>query len=136
MIFPWSEENMPPLEFLKKVKETQRQETKEFLSTLLNHDLEPNYRQKAPCFCPPFSYSQEVSRPVNSQKEYNAPPNNIFTSLRMTQTHKRPRRQQTQKKIEMKSDWSTDMDDRKDDQARKKYFRLGNRNRRQPGDNN
>ena len=32
---------MPPPEFLGKVKETQRLGTKEFLSTLLNQDLEP-----------------------------------------------------------------------------------------------
>ena len=45
---------MPPPEFLEKVKETQRQGTKEFLSTLLNQDLEPNLRPKAPCSCPFF----------------------------------------------------------------------------------
>ena len=41
--FPWSEENMPPPEVLKKVRNTQRQRTKEFLGTLLNQDLEPNF---------------------------------------------------------------------------------------------
>ena len=114
---------MPPPEFMKKVKETQRQETIEFLSTLLNQDLEPIYRPRAA-----FSYSlfsklansQDASRPVSSQEEHTAPPNNIFTSVRMTQTHKRPR-QQIQ--VEMKSDWSTDSDDRKDNQARKKPIR-------------
>ena len=50
-------------------------------------------------------------------------PANICTSVRMTQTHKRPGRQQKQKRVEMKSDWSTDTDDRKDDQARKKPIR-------------
>ena len=41
----------------------------------------------------------------------------------MTQTYKRPQRQQKQKKVEMKSDWSTESDDRKDNQARKKPIR-------------
>ena len=41
----------------------------------------------------------------------------------MTQTHKRPRRQQMQKTVEMKSDWSTDSDDKEDDQATKKPIR-------------
>ena len=41
----------------------------------------------------------------------------------MMQTYKRPRRQQKQKKVEMKSDWSTDSDDRKDNQGRKKPIR-------------
>ena len=60
---------MPPLEFLNKVKETQRQGTEKFLSTLLNQDLEPNYRPKVPCSCLPVSRlanSQEAFRPVNS----------------------------------------------------------------------
>ena len=45
---------MPPPGFLEKLKETQRQGTKEFLSNLLNQDLEPNYIPKAPCSCPLF----------------------------------------------------------------------------------
>ena len=36
-----------------------------------------------------------------------------------------PRRQQKQKKVKMKSDWSTDSDDRKDIQARMKPDRHG-----------
>ena len=43
---------MPPPEFLKKVKKTQRQGTKEFLGALFNQDLEPNYKPKAPCSYP------------------------------------------------------------------------------------
>ena len=44
---------MPTPEFLKKVR-PKRHGTKEFLSTLLNQDLESHYRPKAPCACPPF----------------------------------------------------------------------------------
>ena len=84
----------------------------EFLSTLLNQDLEPNYRPKAPCSCAFFKLNR-------NQEEHNAPPTNIFTSVRMTLTYKRPRQQQKQKKVEMKSDWSTDSDNRRDNQARK-----------------
>ena len=73
------------------MRETQRQRTKDFLGTLLNQDLEPNFRPKAACTCPSFSKltnSQEASRPGNSQEGHNAPPDNIITSVRMTQTHK------------------------------------------------
>ena len=60
---------MPLPEFLGKVKETQNQGIMEILSMLLNQDLEPNYRLKAPCSCPSFfrpANSQEAFRAVNS----------------------------------------------------------------------
>ena len=47
------------------------------------------------------------------------PPTNIFVSAKTTLTYKRPRQQQKQKKVEMKSDWSIDSYDRRDNQARK-----------------
>ena len=62
--------------FLRKVKETQRQRAEDFLGTLLNQDLEPNFWPKAPCTCPSFSKltnSQEASRPGNSQEGHNIP---------------------------------------------------------------
>ena len=60
-----------------------------------------------------------------------APSTYIFTSVRMTLTYKRPGQQEKQKKVEMKSDWSTDSDNRRGNQARKPlrhedYLRLGN----------
>ena len=48
--YPWSEENIPPPEFLKKIRETQNERTKDFFSTLLNQDLESNFRPKK-CAC-------------------------------------------------------------------------------------
>ena len=50
--FHWSEEITPPQEFLRKVKEMQGQRTKEFLGSLLNQDLQPNFWPKSPCKCP------------------------------------------------------------------------------------
>ena len=125
LFFLESKENIPPPEFLKKVRGIQRQRTKEFLDTPLNQDLEPNFQPKAPCACPSFSKltkSQEASKPGNSQEGHNAPPDNIFTSVRMTQTHKQPTRWQKQKRVEMKSDWSNS-DDGKDNQVRKRPIR-------------
>ena len=45
---PWSEENTPPPTFLKKVKETQGERSKEFLESILNQNLETNFRPKPP----------------------------------------------------------------------------------------
>ena len=109
--FPWSEENMPLQNFWEKW-ETQKQGTREFLSTLLNQDLEPN----APCSCNFLKLNR-------NQEEHNAPltntNNNTLTSVRITLTYKRLRQQQKQKKAEMKSDWNTNSDNRRDNQARK-----------------
>ena len=106
---------MPPPEFLKKVRETQKERTNDYLGILLNQDLEPNFQPKT-CACTSFSKltkSLDTSRPGNSQEGHNTPPDNIPTSVRMMQTHKQPRKQQKQKKVDMKSDWS-DSDDGKD----------------------
>ena len=38
---PWSEDNKPPSSFLKRVRETQRKNSKEFLKTVLVQELQP-----------------------------------------------------------------------------------------------
>ena len=43
---PWSKENTPPPAFLKRVRETQTKKSKEFLESILDQDLEPNFRPK------------------------------------------------------------------------------------------
>ena len=67
---------MPPPEFLGKVRETQRQGTLEFLSTLLNQNLELNFRPKVLCSCPSFSLN-------TNKEEHIVPPtytnNNTLT---------------------------------------------------------
>ena len=77
---------MPPAEFLGKVREAQRHGTLEFLSTLLNQDLEPNHKPKAPCSYPSFKLN-------SNQEEHTASPtytnNNTLTSVRTTPTYKR-----------------------------------------------
>ena len=70
---------MPPPEFLRKVKETQKSRDNRILSTLLKQNLQPNYRLKAPCSC----LSLKLNR---NQEEHNTPPTYIFTLVRMTLT--------------------------------------------------
>ena len=41
---PWSEENTPPPPFLKRVREAQTKNSKEFLEAILDQDLTPNFR--------------------------------------------------------------------------------------------
>ena len=74
----------------------------------------------SPCHC--LSYSkltgkQEVSKSSTSQKGHKTTPDNILVTVRIMQSQKQPRKQQTHKKIDMRSDWS-DSDDDKDSQAR------------------
>ena len=49
---PWSEENTHPTAFLKRVREMQTKNSKEFLEAILDQDLTPNFRPKQPCRCP------------------------------------------------------------------------------------
>ena len=48
---PWSKDNKPPSSFLKGPRETQKK-TSEFLETILDQELQPNFRPKCPCTCP------------------------------------------------------------------------------------
>ena len=58
---PCSEENTPCLAFLKRVKEIQGENSKEFFKSILVHDLEPNFKPKQPCKCP------KLAKLANSQ---------------------------------------------------------------------
>ena len=87
MIFPLEQRKYASSRIFEKAERDQKQGTMKFLSTLLNQNLEPNYRAKAQC-----SY---LSLKLNkNQEEHNDPPTNIFPSVRMTLTYKRPRQQQ------------------------------------------
>ena len=117
--FPWSEENIPPQEFLKKVKETQGQRTK---------DLAPNFQPKSLCKCPNFTklaskYQAQLPSKHNapnsdsSQDKHVITHDNIPVMVGKIQAQKWPRKQQTQRKINVRSNWS-DSDNDKDSKAR------------------
>ena len=61
---------MPLPEFLRKVRETQGQRSKEFLESLLDQDLEPNFRPKSPCKCPNLAKigNQQEAKPAIKHK--------------------------------------------------------------------
>ena len=49
---PWSDHNKPPSSFLKRLRDTQGTPSKEFLETLVDRNLDENFRSKIPCKCP------------------------------------------------------------------------------------
>ena len=113
---------MPPPECLRKVRETQGQRTKDFLGTLLNQNLEPNFGQSLCVIALIFSNWQvniKASKPGSSQEKHNTTPDNIPITVRMIQAQKICRKQQMQKKVDMRSNWS-DSNDETDSQTRGK----------------
>ena len=65
-----SKENTPPPEFLKRVKETQGERSKEFLESILDQDLEPNCRPKSPCKHPKLAKltNRQITQETNKPK--------------------------------------------------------------------
>ena len=65
----WSEENTPPPEFLKKVRGLEETGQKNFLESILDQDLEPNFSPKLRCKCPKLAKladkqtTQETNKP-------------------------------------------------------------------------
>ena len=121
--FPWGEENTPPQEFLRKVREPQGKEQTNFRIT-----LEPSFSTqllaKSPCKCPNFAKLVSKHKAPNSdssQDKHVTTDDNISVMVAKIPAQKWPRKQQTQKKINVRSNWS-DSDDDKDSQARGKPY--------------
>ena len=55
----WSERNKPPSTFLKRLRETQDKPTKEFLESMLDRNLEANFRPKTACKCPKIAWMSD-----------------------------------------------------------------------------
>ena len=66
---PWSDENTPPAAFLKRVRKTQTKTSKSFLESILDQDLEPNFRPKQPCKCPKLAKlaDSQLAKELNSK---------------------------------------------------------------------
>ena len=83
---PWSKENTPLPMFLKKVKETQGERSKKFLESVLDQDLEPNFRPKSPCKCPVLAkltnkqITQETKKPKAPTSDNKQPTNDKIPS--------------------------------------------------------
>ena len=90
----------------------------------------PNFRPKSPCECPNLSKlvdkhkaqlasKHKAPNSDSSQDRYVTPSDNIPVMVGNVQAQKQPGKQQTHRKINVRSDWS-DSDDGKDNQARGK----------------
>ena len=114
--FPWNKENTPPPEFLREVRETQGQGKKDFLESLLKQDLVPNFRPKSPSKCSNFAklmdkhktqLASNIKVPTSdsSQDRHVTTNDNIPVTVRkmQTQAQKCPRKQQTHRKLNVKS---------------------------------
>ena len=105
---PWREHNKPPLSFLKRLRETQDKPTKEFLESMLDRNLETNFRPKTACKCPKIAQISdgELIQDVKIRR--------LREKDNTTETQVRPPR--PSRSTPIPSDWSDD--DGKDDQAR------------------
>ena len=101
MFIPWSDHNKPPSSFLKRLRDTQGTLCKEFLETLVDKNLDKNFRPKTPCKCP------KVAKMLDGEVIMDAKQRKTD---KVTETQARPPTWNP-----FPSDWS---DDDKDDQAR------------------
>ena len=104
----WSEHNKPPSSFLKRLRETQDKPTKEILESMLDRNLEANFRPKTACKFP------KIARMSDGELIQDIKLRRPRERHNMTETQVRPPR--PSRRTPIPSDWSDD--DGKDDQAR------------------
>ena len=115
---PCSEDNKPPSSFLKRVNETQKKTSKEFLESVLDQELQPNLRPKHPFTCPKVArMSDNQDTELKMTKEMDGDNIPLTERTMETQDPKQSRPPKPYRKVP--SDWS-DSEDGKDDQARAK----------------
>ena len=49
---PWGEDHKPPPSFLKRLKKTQGKLSRDFLESVVDQNVEPNFRSRHYCTCP------------------------------------------------------------------------------------
>ena len=108
MFIPWNEHNKPPSSFLKRLRETQDKPSKEFLESVVDQNLEANFRPKTSSKCP------KVARISDSELIQDTKLPNARQMDNATETQERPPKPD---RTPVPSDWSNS-DDGKDNQAR------------------
>ena len=97
---PWSEHNKPPSSFLKRLRDIQGTPSKEFLETLVDRNVDKNFRPKTPCKCP------KIARRSDREVIMDAKQRQMDNATEMQARNPIP------------SDWSNDEEDGKDNHAR------------------
>ena len=105
---PWSEHNKPPSSLLKRLRETQDTPSKEFLESMLDRNVEANFRPKTTYKCP------KIARMSDSELIQDVKLRKIRQMDNTTETQVRPPK--PSRRTPIPSDWSDD--DGKDDQTR------------------
>ena len=101
---PWNDHNKPPSCFLKRLRDTQGTPSKEILETLVDRNLNENFRPKTPYKCPKIA--RMLDREVIMDEKQRKMDNGTETQARLPRWNPIP------------SDWSDDEEDDKDNQAR------------------
>ena len=102
---PWSDHIKLPSSFLKRLRNTQGTLSKEFLETLVDRNLDKNFRPKTPCKCPKVTKMSDREVIMDAKQR---------RMDKVTETQARPPTWNS-----IPSDWSNDEDENdKDDQAR------------------
>ena len=57
---PWSKNHKPPSSFLKRLRETQDKPSRDFLQSVVDKNLEPNYRPRHYCTCPKVAKLSDI----------------------------------------------------------------------------
>ena len=108
---------------MKRVRETQKKTSKEFLKRVLDQELQPNFRSKCPCTCPKVAKMSEnqfvQDTKLKIAKEMDRDNTPLTERTMETQNPKQSRPSTPSRQISHHSDWS-DSEDGKDDQARAK----------------
>ena len=111
MFIPWSEDNKPPSSFLKRLKETQDKPSRDFLESVMDWNLEPNYRPRHYCTCPKVVKLSDIHVIQDAQARHKEQMDNPSTDDCQDRPPKPSRRPSDH------SDYSDD-EDSKDNQAR------------------
>ena len=108
-LFPENEHNKPPSSFVKRLREIQDKPSKEFLKSVVDQNVEANFRPKASCNCPKVAGMSD-SELIQDMKAWK-------TRQMDSVTETYERLPKPDRRTPIPSDWSNS-DDRKDDQAR------------------
>ena len=57
---PWNEDHKPPSSFLKRLKEAQGKPSRDLLESVMDQNLEPNYRPRHYCTCPKVARLSDI----------------------------------------------------------------------------
>ena len=108
---PWSKDHKSPSSFLKRLKETQGKPSRDFLESVMDQNLEPNYRPRLYCTCPKVAKLSDIQVIQDMQARHLEQTDNPSTYDSQDRPPKPCRRPSYH------SDWSDD-EDGKDNQAR------------------